>query len=224
MVRIHRIPSTKSLASDSDLGSLRSFSAADLRSLPACCAPRAPSLRLSAHATPQATVLRIGIRLHLRHQTLPAARVGGERVLDFYARAAAAAAAANGSSRAKVCGYCCVCVGTVPAPTFAPTPADPRADQAARTLAFAAALHRAPARVAGPGRLVQRQSPRFQAGTSDAPPARPACRQPPHCLAWPPPTRLKASEPRRWRAPADRQRALDRRSPPCPPGGEAGRA
>jgi hypothetical protein len=54
-------------------------------------------------------------------------------------------AAAHGVSKVEVRGDCCICVagaaGRVPCRALAPAAEDPRADQATRMLAFAAALH-----------------------------------------------------------------------------------
>jgi class 3 adenylate cyclase len=74
---------------------------------------------------------------------MPAGSVG-DWVAEFYERIDAVAAA-HGVSKVEVRGDCCICVsgaaGAVPTHAFAAAAADPRADQATRMLAFAAALH-----------------------------------------------------------------------------------
>jgi class 3 adenylate cyclase len=134
---ILRTPSTESscLSVASSLHSLSS-----VRSL----SSRTGSMRLSTHTAQQATVLFIDIKgFTSACAAMPASRVG-EWVADFYQRVDAAAAA-HGVSKVEVRGDCCVCVtgieGAVPSRAFAPAAADPRADQATRMLAFAAALH-----------------------------------------------------------------------------------
>jgi class 3 adenylate cyclase len=108
--------------------------------------PRSGSFRLTTHAVAEVTILFIDIKgFTAQCAASPAGRVGAW-VADFYA-AVADAAAAHGVTLIETRGDCCVCVvgaeGAVPARAAAAAAADPRADQATRTLAFASALHRA---------------------------------------------------------------------------------
>ena len=110
--------------------------------------PAAPPARrgadLKTHAAPEVTVLFIDIKGFTAQCAAMPAGLVGQWVAAFYDRVSAVAAA-HGVSRLETRGDCCVCVagaeGAVPA-LDAPAPADRRASQAARALAFAAALHR----------------------------------------------------------------------------------
>ena len=105
--------------------------------------PRASSLLLTTHTAPQVTVLFIDIKgFTAQCAATPAAQVG-EWVARFYERVDLVAGQ-HGVSKVEVRGDCCICVagleGGVPSRALAAA-ADRRADQATRTLAFAAALH-----------------------------------------------------------------------------------
>jgi class 3 adenylate cyclase len=113
-------------------------------SLSSLCSWSPRTMRLSTHIVSQATVLFIDIKgFTSACAAMPASRVG-EWVADFNERVDAAAAA-HGVAKVEARGDCCVCVtgaaGAVPSRAFPAAAADPRADQATRMLAFAAALH-----------------------------------------------------------------------------------
>ena len=105
---------------------------------------RPPSLRITTHTIPQATLLFIDIKGFTSTCASMTAGSVGEWVAAFYERVDVAAAA-HGVSMVEVRGDCCICIagaeGAVPGRAFAAAAADPAASQATRILAFAAALH-----------------------------------------------------------------------------------